>query len=495
MKKRNIFIGAVLMIIFASCEKFLDKNPDNRAELNNVEKIAQLLSSAYPSAPYAAMGEMYSDNVADKGPNASGVHLNTPFPELYHFEDVEDDGGNTPTEFWNGAYEGISAANQALASIEEYNLGAEANPYRGEALVARAFGHFLLVTFFAKAYEPVGDNSSPGVPYVLSPEYDPFQKYDRGTVASVYEQIEKDLTEGIALLAGGQWKVPAYHMGPSAAHAFATRFYLFKQEWQKVVDHANRVVPGGDFTGMLRDYAGEAASLSGNGDNYSNYFCKGDSKFNLLLHEMYAGYQRSSGLYASRYGFGPTIYSNWYTRANVTGVSFKTNAWIYGTGNYTLNKLREYWYVTNATSNIGYPYLQMPLLTTDEALLNRAEANLELGNTAAVITDLNLAARYKIENYNVNSHGITLTKAKEFYNVADDKEALMNAVLDIKKWTFMNEGMRYFDIIRHKMTVKHILIDNSNVESTIELTPDDNRRVFQIPKSAIEIGGLEPNPR
>ncbi|GAB3016586.1 RagB/SusD family nutrient uptake outer membrane protein [Niabella terrae] len=441
------------------------------------------------------MGEMYSDNVSDKGPNASGVHLNLPFPQLYKFEDVEDDGGNTPSEFWNGAYEGIAAANQALASIVEYDLGPETNPYRGEALVARAFSHFLLVTFFAKAYDPAGDNSSLGVPYVLTPEDNPFQKYDRGTVASVYEQIEKDLTEGLPLLNGGQWDVPGYHFTPAAAHAFAARFYLFKQDWQKVIEHANKVVPGGDFFGVIRDYAGEAASLSGDGTIFGNYFCSGESKFNLLVHEMYSGYQRSSGLYASRYGFGPAIYSNWYTRTNVTGSSFKTNAWTYGTGNYTLNKLREYFFVTNSTSNIGYPYLQMPMLTTDEVLLNRAEAYLEMGNTNAALADLNLACRYKITNYNQPTHGITIAKAKDFYDTANEKEAVMNAILDVKRWTFMNEGMRYFDMIRHKMTITHLLIDNSGVESTIELPADDNRRVFQIPKTAVELGGLELNPR
>src|SRR5690606_39194712 len=144
---------------------------------------------------------------------------------------------------------------------------------------------------------------------------------------------------------------------------------------------------------------------------FQNDFGSGDSKFNLLVHEMYSGYQRSSGLYARRHGFGPARYSDCYTRPKVTGASFKTNGWTYGTGNYTLNKLREFFFVTNSTSNIGYPMLQMPLLTTDEALLNRAEAYAQLNNFNAALADVNLAVRYKITNYNQAAHAITLAKA------------------------------------------------------------------------------------
>lgn len=494
-----IAIGALFLLPFSSCKKFLDEAPDNRAELSTVENIAKLVATAYPNAPYCPLGEMYSDNVSDKGPYSTSVNLDAPFPQLYKFEDIENDESNSPAAFWNGAYEGIAAANQALAAIEKNNLGAAANPYKGEALVARAFSHFLLVSFFAQPFEPGGANNTPGIPYVLTPETSPSAKYERGTVASVYQQIEKDLLEGLPLLSGGEWSSPAYHFTPAAAHAFAARFYLFKKEWQKVVDHVNQVVPNGDFTGSLRDY-GYASTISNNFEGYANYFCKGDSKFNLLIHEMPSVFQRT-GFYANRYTFGPAVYTNWYNTVNATNNRFYTLAWTYGTGNYTLNKLREFFFVTNAAANIGYAILQLPMLTTDEAVYNRAEAYVELGNFDAAIADLNLSARYKFTTYNPTTMAVTLAKSKTFYAgkndgvVPDDKTALLNTVLDFKRWTFMNEGMRYWDMVRHKMPIKHLLIANDNTESYVELSPNDKRRVFQIPNNATQLGGLEPNPR
>src|SRR5690606_38532878 len=103
----------------------------------------------------------------------------------------------------------------------------------GEALIATAYAHFMLVNFFAKVDEVNGANDSPGIPYVMEPETITLKQYPRGTVASVYEQVRKDLEEGLPLLQGGKWNVPKYHFTPAAAHAFAARFYLFTGEWDK----------------------------------------------------------------------------------------------------------------------------------------------------------------------------------------------------------------------------------------------------------------------
>src|SRR5258705_261937 len=65
---------------------------------------------------------------------------------------------------------------------------------KGEALVARAYAHFMLVTFFAKIYDATSSATDPGIPYVTEPEKVVFKQYDRKTVAYLYQMIEKDLT-------------------------------------------------------------------------------------------------------------------------------------------------------------------------------------------------------------------------------------------------------------------------------------------------------------
>ena len=65
MKKNKLYIATVLFSALAlttSCDSFLDKLPDDRAEVNTTEKITSLLVSAYPSNSSNFILENSSDN-------------------------------------------------------------------------------------------------------------------------------------------------------------------------------------------------------------------------------------------------------------------------------------------------------------------------------------------------------------------------------------------------------------------------------------------------
>ena len=68
---------------------------------------------------------------------------------------------------------------------------------------------------------------------------------------------------------------------------------------------------------------------------------------------------------------------------------------------------------------------------------------------------------------------------------------MMQFILDEREREFMHEGLRWFDVKRHNIVVTHNLADGSK----ITLKADDKRRILQIPQTAIDVGGLEPNPR
>lgn len=487
MKARIALQGTMFLAFFAlaGCEKYLDENPDMRAEINTVDKVKRLVASAYPGDNYLAMAETYTDNVEDKGTG----NLDQPLPAFYNWEDIEDNSTNSPTSYWNACYSAIATANQALAAIEANDFGNEVLPYKGEALLARAYAHFMLVNFFAKVYEIGGSNDSPGIPYVTDPETTTFKDYTRGTVASVYEQIRADLEEGMPLLSGGKWEVPAYHFTPAAANAFATRFYLFTGEWDKVISHANAIFAGGDFTGKLRPFNSTFKEIS-YAETHIRY-TKADQPYNLLLNETYSTYQRFT---SSRYAMGVRIFQDVYNGVTAAGAPFYNFGLSYGTPHYTTYIWREFFYVTDAAANTGFPMLMVPVLTTDEALLNRAEAYIEAGNYAAALADLNLFASNRVNNYNPNNHAVTVEKSKEHFGLVDDKEALIETVLEFKRIAFITEGLRWFDIIRKGIPVEHNHIDEQERETFETLEPGDLRRVFQIPQEA-SMSNVEPNPR
>lgn len=57
-------VGTVMTL--TSCDDFLDKMPDNRTEINSIEKVTKLLVSAYPESNFNYLCEMASDNAMDK---------------------------------------------------------------------------------------------------------------------------------------------------------------------------------------------------------------------------------------------------------------------------------------------------------------------------------------------------------------------------------------------------------------------------------------------
>lgn len=489
----NILLFSVLIFPITSCEKFLDEEPDMRVDLDTKEKIASLLVSAYPKRNYLMFAEVASDNVEDKK-TANAMHNDPPYPDLYFWRDFDLDETGTPTDFWNATYAAISSANHALRSIEEGDFGVEINQYKGEALIARAYNHFMLSVFFSKPYDKDGDNSSHGIPYVKEPNVTVFGDYTRSTVKENYEEIEKDLLEGLQLIRGGKWAVPKYHFTPAAANAFAARFYLFKKDWDKVIEYSTAIFQGGELRNNLRQINSTMTNYTF--AQYKQEYNMADKPYNLLLAETYSVFQRSSGIGGARYGMGEMKVA-FHNANTVYGAAFRSNnaIGVWSAPNYIVNKFYEYFHYTNVAAGIGLPYMMQALFTVDEALMNRAEAYAQKGSYDLATKDLDDFARVRITNYNIANHGFTLTKARTFTGVTDDdKKAVLKAILDIKQKAFMQEGIRWMDILRHQIPVVHNHFDSKGLETIDSLKATDMRRVFQIPLQARN-NGLPANER
>ncbi|HVG14152.1 MAG TPA: RagB/SusD family nutrient uptake outer membrane protein, partial [Chitinophagaceae bacterium] len=224
MKKYVLYIFLLAAMSMAGCKKYLDKEPDNRTEIKTPDQIAQLLTTAYPKGSYVLFTESMSDNVEDKGAGGAGIDYTDRINrQSYRYEVVESapEDLDSPDFYWNSSYKAIAAANQALEIIDASPNKAALNPHRGEALLARAYAHFMLVTLFSKVYDPATAATDPGIPYVTARETEVFTKYERKTVAYVYEMIEKDLKEGLPLLDDRIYgEAPKFHFNRNAASAF-----------------------------------------------------------------------------------------------------------------------------------------------------------------------------------------------------------------------------------------------------------------------------------
>lgn len=473
-KIKNLIIGS-LVLGFFSCKKYLDVSPDNRTEINSIDKVAQLVGAAYPSYDYYSFSEAASDNSEDKGYN-SGDPSNL-LTAYYKWEDYLDGGTNSTDTYWNGCYEAIASANHALDAIEKNNFGDGVLPYKGEALVARAYAHHMLALFFAKPYKKGGDNSSPGIPYVTTQETILLAGYKRGTVQEDYDNIERDLEAGIKLLSANAYKVPKYHFTPVAARAFASRFYLWKGDWQKVIDNVNAMfASSGELVNNLRPISTTFKSWT-DAEFFFN-FSKSDVKATLLLASCTSTFQF---YFKPRFGFGDKM-TKMFVDKNVTGKKVENKPRSYGSPHWTTYKWPN-------KSN-----LQAILLTVDEALMNRAEAYAQLGQYDLALKDLSTFYSVRIQGYNPVSDAVTAEKVNKFFGISDLKQGIITAILEAKKAEYLQEGMRWMDIIRGDLTVTKNLFNEQLVDSTIVLKPNDLRRQFQLPLSS-KLAGLEPNPR
>lgn len=136
--------------MFSSCNDFLDTMPDSRTEVNNEKKITDILVSAYSQTYPIMFYELSSDNTMDSGAKYNPYWKS--ITQYYLWQDVSEVDDDDPNGIWQGCYSAISSANMALQAIEEMGDPVSLNPQKGEALLCRAYWHFVLANTFCMPY-------------------------------------------------------------------------------------------------------------------------------------------------------------------------------------------------------------------------------------------------------------------------------------------------------------------------------------------------------
>ncbi|GAA3617667.1 RagB/SusD family nutrient uptake outer membrane protein [Flavivirga amylovorans] len=499
MKKYNLIKQTILAVflVFTSCDDILDESPDNRTEIDSLEKISELLVNAYPQAIYASFLEPLTDNADDKSLSATQTQLND---FMYEWSDFFVDENDTPTNYWNEAYEAISQANQALASLDE--LGFTDVNQRGEALLCRAYAHFMLVNIFAKAYNPSTASSDLGIIYVTESETILLPEYKRSTVQEIYDSIEADLVEGLKYIGNDlNYSEPKFHFTLRAAQAFASRFYLVKGEWQKVVDYSNAVLGNGSGVADIRDYRNDYRGAGLSYSAISLRFSSAIEPANLLLAGGPSIYAREHFLL--RFQLSGDLAAELFFRGNAAGLEWSEQ--VFGQDLFlNVPKYDEYFKITNQAAGVGEAFVQVPILTTDETMFNRAEAYVMLGEFQLAADDLNTLLSVKSQRYSnaavlslndiTTNFGVDSNTYTPFYQIPVAALPFINVILRTKRSVFYNEGLRWFDIKRHDIIVEHERDITPRVSETLVLPKGDNRRALQIPTEA-QSRGILPNPR
>ncbi|MBS1575999.1 MAG: RagB/SusD family nutrient uptake outer membrane protein [Bacteroidetes bacterium] len=491
MKTNPAYFFLCISVLLGGCKKYLEKEPDNRAKLTDPKKVAQLLASAYPLGSYMAFNEAMSDNAGDKGAGTIDPTNRDP----YYYDNVSNSDQDSPDNYWFACYNAIASANEALVACNNASNPSDYQSQKGEALVARAYAHFMLVTLYSKPYNTVSSSTDPGIPYVTEPETVVIKQYERKTVSYVYDMIEKDLLEGLPLLNDASYSIPRYHFNRSAANAFAARFYLYKKEYEKTVQYANSAIPS--FLPNLRPW--NTTYLGFGVNNLPAEYQKSTEPANLLLVTCVSLYNYGLNYATYRYALTPAIKDEILT----TSIAVTGGAWALDLGTFVgsqknpaIPKLNYTDFaLANPTADYGLPYGTISLFTTEEVLFNKAEANTYLGNYDAAIADLNTYMSTRILNVTPGNlpanMSITQSKVRSHYsNTLNIQEALIRYILELKRAEFIHEGMRWFDILRYDIPVTHDFVGSGDViTGSITINPGDKLRLLKLPDQ-VKLSGI-----
>lgn len=540
-----VSLGAAALML-TSCNDFLDQEPDERTHIDSEVKVEQLLIASYPSANYGWIGEISSDNFMDNNAphlpiSSTAEQILTRYnlgsygrqdDELFRFEHcVSSDQQDTPSYLWESFYASIFSTNEALEAIEAISaksgMTERLRRCRGEALLLRAYCHFILVNVFSQAYkDPEASKADVGVPYVDKSSTDFTKKYDRENVAVTYQKIEADLEEGLKYVSDAGYDAPKYHFNVNAAHAFAARFYLFCRKYDKVIEHANFVLDTNrsllpqkliDFSGMDNcTYMSDYVQIYESPDSPNNLFLLNTMSLmarhglgyryahnSLCVREVYYHQTPFNGLYAY-----PFIY---------------VGGWTFWTGNdygYFSAKAGEEFEYTDKLAGIGFPHTVRREFTNNMLLLERAEAEIMTGKYEDATLDL-IAYNHSLQsfseanmqtfaggwgmrdmrqsdidgyfsnpdNYNCFADWDFTQRMSSSFIVPKEAVKYMNCLNEFRRIETCWDGTRFFDLKRFGIEYSHIYGPESE---EIKLTWDDPRRAIEVPDDAI-MAGLEPS--
>ena len=327
-------------------------------------------------------------------------------------------------------YRLIGNANAVLAQIDKATgTDAEKNVIKAEALSIRAYSYFRLVQLYGKRYDAKAiPNTQLGVPLVVTTNTDP---QPRATVEDVYSQINKDLDAAIAFLTSAKARANKSHIDLSVAQGLKARVALTQQDYAAAATFAAQARTG--------------YTLMSNADYLTG--------FNSLANsEWMWGISQISDQTTYFYSFFAYMSVN-FNSTNIRTDPKSINSALYNQISAT-DVRKTVWDPTGA--NVAYPvppsgsrfpymnrkflansagnsYGDLVFMRASEMYLIEAEANAQLGNTAAAQTALFTLANKRDASY-----------VKSTKTGAD----LINEILVQRRAELWGEGFRFFDLKR-----------------------------------------------
>jgi hypothetical protein len=452
----RIVLPALLLALVTGCDETLTVEPINevpqeRAITDAATARAAVAGAydalqddeqvAYYSGDFLIYGDLSSDDVEHSG--TFDTYLEADQNQL------RPDNG-TLEDIWANIYEGISRVNVIIQKLPDVpGLDAEErDDLLGQVYFLRALNYHNLVKLW-------GD-----VPLVTEPAASPAEaaQIARTPVAGVYTQILSDLDQAEALITN-ESDTRAATVG--AVFALRSRVLLHQGDWAGVITAADAAESYG-YT--LATEFSDLFTAEGS-DTPEDIF-----RVSYTVSEAnYIGYYYLAKGVGGRYEVAPTCSLVRAFDADVactaagaiTGWSPTDDraAWSIGVGGGEA-------FGSKFPTGIGDEDLHA--IRFAEVILNRAEAHARLGNLQAAVDDYNKTR----ERAGLTPHVLGVT-------VANDQQAVLDAVWNERRLELAFEGFRWPDLVRTSRAISLLNLNDAQ-------NPRPNQVLYPIPQPELD---------
>ncbi|NSL86027.1 RagB/SusD family nutrient uptake outer membrane protein [Chitinophaga sp. Mgbs1] len=481
---KKILIILLVAGCLVSCRKFLAEYSPSDVTPKTTSDFGEILyADGYPDAitPIQPWMVFLDDDIqcyVGKANELANKSFMAAIGNIYHWQPEMtsfQDGAITDRQLnaWGNYYKMLLGVNVALQHLDNSTGSQEQKDrFKGEAFGLRAYYHFMLVNIYALPYND--SLSTPdklaGVPIRTTADLSD-QFLTRNSVKEVYQQITRDLDSSLALLSKSREDRDVFRLSYTAVQLLASRVYLYMEDWQKSITHANEVI---QYHPMLMDYnkwtntpPAPATQFIGPG-NAESIWCYGT----FTEH------------YSLSWGFGRVfdISKNLFDCFEETDLRRQNGIQI------TPEPLKEY---------IVPDYLQSKLLSltgrgretitnswrSAEAYLNKAEACIQLyrsrGDAAAAAEALSSLNTLRAQRFHASTF-------RPWAMDTGDK-LLEMCRQERRRELYMEEAHRWFDLRRYGMPeIRHISMPDRFTVQYFTLKKRDPQYVVPIPKNVIE---------
>jgi hypothetical protein len=480
LNKKDTLLRTLLLLFictapFLSCKKFLEEPIDDRSPLTTIEDLEKTLITLQPYSDYH-FTDMMTDDYSYK--DIAG-HVSREYNEkirpIFTFEITRQNidkiemlasGFNPNTAFLryyfiiNNASLLIDRANKIK---NEGGDAARADNVIGQSLAIKAYCNFMLTNLFGKQYNSSTAGSDLAVPYIGEYNSNAIVNRPRATVDFMYKQVEADWLQALTLIDDKNAVTSSkFYFSKRAIYGLLSKFYLNKMDWANSIKYADLVLAVDKVPLNMKTL--RAKLVNDPGEYSKGYMDPTNSSYLLMGNNTY---QLIADLQT---GYYPYPLMQFYSSNGGGNFGDFANDEMIQSSILFSDKMPQKFYYSYSSARRSF---NMPLITVDETIFNKAEATIQNDNAISTATTADLYLM--IDNMNFTS--VASNRLKAQVDAVSNKNDAITLLLNLKRYRFFCEGIRWFDIKRHNLPVTHnyngtnYIIDGKNAEAYVIKLP------------------------